>query len=200
VGVRKSDRRKRPWSPIPASDGSLLIPLAGGVFAKIDAADLGHVRPHRWHTKRKLSQPGRIYAQFSIRLSPGRKGKRGSVVMHRFIVGATAGIVVDHINGDTLDNRRVNLRVTNARGNATNITSSKNQKRGGFKGVSWNKNAGKWAAIICAGEVKPNGKRKQMHLGLFVDPVDAARAYDAEAIARFGEFASLNFPHAEAAE
>ncbi len=160
------------------------IPLGRGVFSLID----------RWHAKRKASQPGKAYAQRTVRLTSGRDGKKTAVTLHREVMCALPHEVIDHRNGNGLDNRKENLRRTDARGNATNVTSSKNHKRGGWKGVSWNPTAGKWQAAICAGEVKPNGKRRQLYLGCFDDPIAAARVYDAAARKHFGEFASCNLP------
>jgi hypothetical protein len=166
------------------------------LVALVDTGDAERVAAFAWHAVTKKATPGRYYVQRTIRLTPGRSGRKGSVSLHRFVMGCEPGDgkLVDHRNGDGLDNRRHNLRVTDARGNATNVTKSKRQKQGGFKGVHWNRRAGKWQASICAGEVKPNGKRKQLYLGLFVNPVDAAKAYDREALKRFGEFGALNFP------
>jgi hypothetical protein len=174
------------------------IPLGHGLFALVDAEDFERVGVHRWHLKRKKSQPGRYYAQRTIRLGSGRKAPKTTSLLHREVLGAQQFEIIDHRNGDGLDNRRENLRRTDIRGNATNVIFSKNRKLGGFKGVSWNANAAKWQASICAGEVRPNGKRKQIYLGLFLDPAEAARAYDAAAREHFGEFAALNFPEVAA--
>jgi len=165
------------------------IPLPHGLVALIDAADAPLVREYSWHLKTQAARPDHIYAQTSMRLPGGRKK---SVLLHRMIMDARPGEVVDHVNGDTLDCRRKNLRLATARGNSTNVTSSKNQKRGGYKGVSWNQNAGKWEAGICAGEVKSNGKRRRLYLGLFENERDAARAYDEAAKYYFGSFAAVN--------
>lgn len=172
------------------------IPVGRGLFALVDAEDAARVSALAWHTTSKLALPGVHYVQHTTRIGSGPGARKGSLALHRFIMGCTPGDgkVVDHINGQPLDNRRSNLRITDNRGNATNVTRSKRQKRGGYKGVSWNPAAGKWQASICAGEVKPNGKRRQLYLGCFVDPISAARAYDAAAREHFGEFASLNFP------
>jgi hypothetical protein len=167
------------------------IPLTQGFYALVDAADAPMVREFTWHLKTKASQPDRLYAQATFRT---RSGEKRSIVLHRFIADAAPGQIVDHVSGDTLDCRRKNLRVTSARGNATNVTRSKNQKRGGWKGVSWNKNAGKWEAHIAAGPVKASGKRGKVHLGLYDDPRAAARVYDAAAADLYGEYAALNFP------
>jgi hypothetical protein len=171
------------------------IPLGHGVYALVDADDYPAISAHTWHLKRKRNDPHRRYAQRTISLGKGHNPPKTARVMHRQIMGVTdPKVLVDHRNGDGLDNRRSNLRLTDARGNTTNVVSSKLRKAGGYKGVSWNKGAGKWQVSICGGEPRPNGKRKQLYLGLFTDPAAAARAYDAKAIEVFGEFAALNFP------
>jgi hypothetical protein len=171
--------------------GAVRIPLPQGLHAIVDAADAPHVLQYRWHLKTQTARPDHIYAQTSVRHPDGRKT---SVLLHRWLMEARQGEVVDHVNGNTLDCRRKNLRLATSRGNSTNVTSSKNQKLGGYKGVSWNKNAGKWEAGICAGEIKANGKRRRIYLGLFENEKDSARAYDAAAREYYGEFAALNFP------
>jgi hypothetical protein len=60
-----------------------------------------------------------------------------------------------------------------------------------FKGVCWDKSAGKWVA-----HGRDDDKR-QVHLGRFADEEDAARAYDAFAVSKYGEFARPNFPQGE---
>lgn len=167
------------------------VPLTQGYEALIDVIDAPRVLAQSWRVKFDTKNPSKAYGQRSFRVD----GKSRTESLHRFIMGAKPGdgVLVDHRNGDGLDNQRHNLRATDARGNATNVTRSKRQKAGGYKGVTWSKPMGKWQASICAGEVKPNGKRRQLYLGCFVDPVDAAKAYDTEARAHFGEFACCNF-------
>jgi hypothetical protein len=71
---------------------------------------------------------------------------------------------------------------------------SKHQKTGGYRGVTWNKRGKRWQASIGAGDKKPDGRRRQLHLGFFDNPIDAAKAYDVAARAAFGDSARLNFP------
>jgi hypothetical protein len=179
--------------------GSVRVPLPGGMFALIDAADAERANAFKWQAKRKKSKPAELYVQRAIRLTPGRGGKMASESLHRFVMGCVwgDGKIVDHKNGNGLDNCRNNLRVTNKRGNATNITSSKNQKAGGFKGVSFHKKARKWEAHIGGGEIKADGRRRRIYLGLHATAEQAARVYDAAALKCFGEFAALNFPLAD---
>ena len=93
--------------------------------------------------------------------------------------------VADHINGNKLDNRILNLRFATLSGNARNVASSRGSSSK-YLGVSWSKSKGRWYSCITA-----SGKTKS--LGRFVSEEDAARAYDAAAKFHYGEFARLNF-------
>lgn len=170
------------------------VPLGRGVFALVDAEDADRVLAFSWRVKSKPDRPGYLYVQRTVQIERSGRLVKTNELLHHFIVGAAPGELVDHKSGNGLDNRKDNLRRATHRENSTNVTSSKRQKLGGYKGVTWNKAANKWQASICAGEIKPNGKRRQLYLGVFDDPAEAARAYDREALAKFGAFASLNFP------
>ena len=93
-------------------------------------------------------------------------------------------MVVDHINSDSLDNRRSNLRVCTVSQNNMNSAIGRNNKSG-YKGVSWDKTNKKWRAGIKA-------KGKSVSLGSFNSKKDAARAYNEAAKKAYGEFAKLN--------
>lgn len=71
-------------------------------------------------------------------------GKRNYIreYLHRTIMGAKDGDIVDHINGDTLDNRKENLRLSNKVLNALN--SDKVYSKSGYRNVTWSKQASKW--------------------------------------------------------
>ncbi len=156
---------------------SIRIPLTRGFETIIDEWDQELVSAHKWFAR--CSDIGRYYACRSVRVD----GKTKSLYLHRFLLGLAGGQHADHINGDTLDNRRANLRP------ATNRQNSANQRlrRGnssGFKGVYWNEESGKWVANIHAGH--------SIYLGLFEDPRDAAVIYDRAALEHFGAFARTN--------
>ncbi len=92
---------------------------------------------------------------------------------------------VDHKNGNSLDNRRDNLRLaTRGQNNANRRGWS--PRFGGLRGLSLHR-SGKFRA-----QIRVNGQQK--HLGHYSSPEEAARAYDKAATEHFGEFAVLNFP------
>lgn len=107
--------------------------------------------------------------------------------MHRMIMNASKGFVVDHINHNGLDNRKANLRlVTNAQNSYNRPCFKKKGSPSQYKGVYWSKRDNKWQVqISCKGKVKT--------IGQFKDEIQAAKAYDKAAKKYHGEFAYLNF-------
>lgn len=104
--------------------------------------------------------------------------------LSRLIAQPERHLVVDHINGDPLDNRRGNLRICTVQQNNWNRKRRPNGSSS-FKGVS--AVGGRFTAHIA-----PNGK--MIYLGSFETEEEAARAYDKAAREHYGEFACLNFP------
>lgn len=97
-----------------------------------------------------------------------------SIVFARFLLGVEGKVWVDHINGDTLDNRRENIRALPVGGNNQNIHGAyKNNKTSGIKGVTWNKRINKWQAYFQI-------NKKQYHLGYF-NNIDEAEKVAIEA-------------------
>lgn len=104
--------------------------------------------------------------------------------MHRLVMGVEdPKIQVDHINHETLDNRRSQLRLCTQRQNSFNTRKHSNNTSG-FKGVTQRKDSGKWGAYI-----RINGRKKT--LGAYATPELAARAYAEAAATHHGEFARL---------
>jgi len=93
---------------------------------------------------------------------------------------AKPGEIVDHINGDTLDNRKQNLRIATPLQNARNKKRAKNNTSG-FKGVEWDPRRSKWRAAIVV-----QGRRR--HLGHFDDAREASKRYEEAAKNIFGQF------------
>lgn len=121
------------------------------------------------------------YARCSIT----RDGWSKKVLLHRVIMQPERGQLVDHINGDGLDNRRCNLRICSREENSRN--SRPHGKTSKYKGVSWRKKDGLWVMHIRGG-----GERATE---IFKDEEQAARRYDELAKELHGEFAYLNFPN-----
>jgi hypothetical protein len=158
------------------------IPLTQGQHAIVDDAAYEELSQHNWYA---LWKPGtrNYYAVRKTRLPNGRKTCE---LMHRRILGLTYGDKrhADHINHDTLDNRRENLRIA-----PTHSASLANRRRrrdnsSGFKGVYWNKGDRKWMARVTS-------NRKRLYLGLYCDPQVAYQAYCKAAMKLYGEYACL---------
>ena len=110
---------------------------------------------------------------------------------HQYVMGKKHGYVIDHINGDKLDNRRKNLRFCSKRENAVN-TKVRRKSRSGYKGVWMVKRANgipKYTAYV-------GGANDRKYIGTFDDLIEAAKQYDKHAKILYGEFAYLNFPDA----
>lgn len=140
----------------------------------VDPQDADLVARHFW----RLSKPGTRwrYAVTTIR------GKR--VPMHRMILGVLPGILIDHINGDTLDNRRANLRVISNAANIQNQHRSRGKSQ--FQGVAYQADRIKpWRAQIMR-------DYKRVNLGNYATEIEAAAAYDVAAVRMFGPGAKQN--------
>jgi hypothetical protein len=163
----------RPKVKQPENDKIRFIPLTKGKFAIVDVEDYERLSQYKWHA---VKTGDRFYAYRS-------KNKR-SLSMHRVIMNAPKGMVVDHIDGNGLNNRRSNLRVCTVSQNHQNRRWTGGVSR--YKGVCFLKKVNKWKA-----EITFNGRR--IHIGCFADEISAAKAYDKKAAELFGEFAYLNF-------
>jgi hypothetical protein len=107
--------------------------------------------------------------------------------MHREVANTPDGFMCDHINGNALDNRKANLRSATAFQNCWNARKHSKSCSSKYKGVWFHKGIRKWTAMITV-------RRKRIHLGVFEDETEAAKAYDKAAKKHFGKFAKLNFP------
>lgn len=104
--------------------------------------------------------------------------------MHLSVMGHPYGMKTDHVNRNTLDNRRSNLRVCTHSQNLANSVRAINN-RSGKKGVCWKKENNKWCV-----QIGYHGVRT--HVGYYDSIEDAAMAYDNKAKELFGEFAYIN--------
>ena len=150
------------------------IPLSKGKVAFVDDEDYAYLSQWEW----SASQNGQtFYAE--------RWRGHGERKMHNVIMSPPWQLEVDHENGNGLDNQRHNLRMATRSQNMHN-QGVRNDNTSGYKGVTWHKQHQKWM-----GRIRVDGRR--LHLGLFDDVEEAARAYDSAAREHHGEFARLNF-------
>ena len=107
------------------------------------------------------------------------------IFMHRQIIAAPKEVIVDHININTLDNRKANLRFATYTQNNWNSRRGMNEGSSKYKGVVWNKQQNKWRVTIV-------NNKKSFHLGFFEDEKEAAKAFNEAALKYRGQFALLN--------
>lgn len=154
--------------------------VAGGVWVLLDRDDWEWAVKHNWCFDDKGYTKRNNWVE----------GKNKTIKLHREIMARAGydieGVKVDHKNQNPLDNRKCNLRIATHRQNQRNC-KKRSHNTSGYKCVSFNKNAGKYSASIKL-------ETGSHHLGLYEDPVYAAKVYDQAAIYFYGEFASLNFP------
>ena len=184
-----------------------------GEFALIDEEDYEKVmeaikykngKPGKWYAHNVNSK----YGDYTYAIDGDRRKS-----IHRVVMGNPEGMDVDHINGDRLDNRKVNLRVCTRSQNSQN-KKLRSDSKSGFKGVHHcpehkkkytskktgqtyvrvSKNKKPYQAYI--GDPSRAGRHRK--LGCYATAEEAARVYDKKAIELFGEFAYLNFPEEKA--
>lgn len=153
------------------------ITLTKGFVALVDDEDFDALAAHRWHAM--VSATGNAYAGRKTGPRSGRK----LVLMHRVICHAPEGLLVDHFDHNTLNNRRSNLRLATRSQNNVNRVGGVS-KKSPFKGACLDRGA--WRSSI-------KFKGVVFNLGRHKTAEEAARAYDAKARELHGEFAHLNF-------
>lgn len=155
------------------------IYLTRGLVTLVDDEDYTNLNYHKWYA---LSADGnRFYVAHDF--------NRKCTLMHRLIMKASNEIEVDHIDLDSLNNQKYNLRVCSSQQNKANMKSYASyglQHTSQYKGVSWDKARGKWQVGIHFND-------RRIAIGRFDDEMEAAQAYDQKAIELFGEFAYVNF-------
>ncbi len=144
------------------------IILTQNKVALVDDIDYEKLCKYKWYV---LHVHNRYWK--AVRAIRESNGKRSIILMSRYIMEASKGEVVDHINGDTLDNRRANLRICTQSANTQNIHT--NRGVSSYQGVCWHNQMKKWRARIGI-----NGRR--YHLGLFNAEEEAATAYNQAAL------------------
>ncbi len=150
------------------------IHLTTGEVTIVDDEDFDRVNQYKWYCLK--TQDGHKYAHAIIHIKDR--------FMSRFIMNPPKDMKVDHINRNSLDNRKINLRICTNQQNIFN-SDKRTTNTSGYKGVIWEKLRGCWRSQIML-----NGKF--IYLGRFKDKIAAAKAYNKGALKYHGEFAGLN--------
>lgn len=145
-----------------------LIPLTQGQFAKVDDKDFKRLSKFKWHASK---HGGIFYAARGI-------FKHAKIFMHREILNPKKSLWVHHVDGDGLNNTRVNLRIVTPAQNRQGFNKKKSPRcHSQFRGVTWG--GKKWRATVA--------------IGSFDSEAEAARAYDKAVKMLWGKFACPNF-------
>jgi hypothetical protein len=153
------------------------IRISETAFATVDDEDYERVSAHKWHALKRADGNPR-YARTSMKQPDGTFK---CVLMHRFILDAADGALVDHRDGDGLHNIRDNLRSANSRQNASNSCAR------GVSGLNGVRRLGKDKFLSL---IAPRGM--EIYLGYYPTPEEAGAVYNAAAVRVYGEFARLN--------
>ena len=164
--------------PIRIEGDVAYVTLTRGYEAIIDASDVSLVEGVNWSVL--ALRDNSVYAGRSS-YSDNQTGKKTTILMHRVIMGAPTGMMIDHSDGDGTNNRRSNMRIATHAENMRNRRMSTNNTSG-FKGVHWDKKSRKWCA-----QIRNNSVGR--YLGLFDTPEAAHAAYVAASELLHGEFA-----------
>lgn len=167
------------------------IPLKSGEtgeYAIVEQQDYERVRQYHWFPKEGFNT---TYARSQKQIN----NKKVPLILHRFIMDAKPGEIVDHINRNGLDCRRSNLRIVPRYVNHINVVR-KQKSNAGYRGVhkrKWSNTKGNYLNKPFSVAIQVNGKCK--HLGYYATAEEGARAYDIAAKKYHGQYAMLNFPN-----
>lgn len=155
------------------------IELTQGKYAIVDDDVFAELNKYKWYAQKDAAT---YYAHRVIHVN----GKKKLIAMHRQLIGAEKGQIVDHINRDGLDNRKENLRIVSHLQNCANKSKSVKSKTSSiYRGVTFSKQMKKYKAGIRV-------DNKLLHLGYFSCEKEAALAYDTKAKEVWGIHAALN--------
>lgn len=159
------------------------IQLTKGQVAVIDCDDFESLSKYRWYAME--SKWGFYAARHSLVSEEGYP--RRTVWMHKEIMHVSIGspMVVDHINGNRLDNRKSNLRIVTVEQNCQAFRRKSEHKTSRFRGVTFDRSRNLWMAYI-------HHDGRMRNLGRFSSEEVAAAIYNHYAPKIFGAYASLN--------
>lgn len=158
-----------------------------GYKVEIDDEDLDKVMQKKWYIRRADVKYGLYY--FVANGSRKKENKQNSILLHRFIMNCTPndGTIIDHMDKNTLNNKKSNLRVCTHADNMRNRSKECINKTG-YKGVYRRTFDGYYVAAI------HNNDRPSSHIYQSRDLLECVKWYDMIAIKLHGEFACINLP------
>lgn len=176
--VRRSGDMRTIRTPQPSRNipGAYELVLPSGEITVFDEQDVPLIECRRW-----FAESNRM-----TRYVVSRLHHQPRTQMHRLIMQPPPDMVVDHIDGDGLNNRRENLRICTPAQNRQNLIRAKFNPHG-YRGVTWCKARNRFVAQI-------RHNNRIIYLGMFRAVEDAAMAYDEAARRIRGPFARVNFP------
>ena len=163
---------------IPIGPSIAYVPLTQGQFALIDRDDAVVVSRRNWFAH--LDRKRRAFYAATNEPKPGSRQRM--LGLHRYLLGDVEGLMVDHANGSSLDNRRSNLRLATSSNNQHNRAARRDSSTQ-LKGVI--RQSGDQVTFKAGITVA----RKRVHLGTFTSAKDAHAAYCEAAASLHGEFA-----------
>ena len=155
------------------------IKLTQGKVAIVDDEMYDYLNQWKWFANKQKND--KFYVGRRILVS---NKKQSTIWMHRFIMNPKKGMVIDHLDGNPLNNQKNNLRICTQSENLRNRNCNINNTSG-FKGVYWHKITKKWMSYITI-------NKKSLYLGIYTNPIKAAFAYNEAAIKYHGKFANIN--------
>ena len=172
--------KPRPILTQPRGESYRYIALTKNLVTTVDAEDFEWLIQFNWYAWRTKT----LWYAMRNESVAGADGRlvQHSVLMHRAIFGLETPLV-DHIDGDCLNNRRANLRAATFAENARN-GKMKSSNTSGVKGVHFDKDSGKWRAQIRV-------DRRTIPIGRYLDKEDAAKAYAEASLKYHGSFGTL---------
>jgi len=158
------------------------LAISKGLNVLLDDEDYEKYHKFKWYAQ---GTKNHIYAARSVRYGPHKENKKKCLYLHRLILNCKEDEVVDHIDHNTLNNQKYNLRLASHKENIRNRKNTYCKKDTAYKGVFKQKGSKTWGAQIVVNykRIIKSGYKTQN---------EAAIAYNELAIEHFGEFALLN--------